>query len=311
MTASEPNQPTARLAAIAVGLLAGAALLLHARTYPLLTYDDAFISLRYSQRLLEGHGLTWTDGPPVEGYSNLLWVLGCALLGALGVKLDANVAASLDASARLYPNARQLVSRFAPVLRTALAVGLGLTFVLTAIAAYLLARRTARRVSRPVTELADSADRLAAGDLGHRADLRADGEVGELVDSFNRMGERPQSPRARLARAERIAAWRDAARRVAHEIKNPLTPMRIAIHRLRKRVPDDPDTTGCLDAITGVPVEKLFWPRFAKRLPVKTAGHAKSCDVSQEPWRPLAWPPMSKCLLRNAKAKSCVSWPLG
>ena len=52
-----------------------------------LTYDDAFISLRYAQRLLEGHGLTWTDGPPVEGYSNLLWILGCALLGALGVDL--------------------------------------------------------------------------------------------------------------------------------------------------------------------------------------------------------------------------------
>lgn len=37
--------------------------------------DDAFISLRYSWRLLHGHGLTWTDGAPVEGYSNLLWVL--------------------------------------------------------------------------------------------------------------------------------------------------------------------------------------------------------------------------------------------
>jgi arabinofuranosyltransferase len=87
VTASESSQPTATLAAIAVGLLAGAALLVHARTYPLLTYDDAFISLRYSQRLLEGHGLTWTDGPAVEGYSNLLWVLGCALLGALGMDL--------------------------------------------------------------------------------------------------------------------------------------------------------------------------------------------------------------------------------
>ncbi len=60
---------------------------MHARSYPPLTFDDAFISLRYAQRLLEGQGLTWTEGPPVEGYSNLLWVLGCALLGALGVDL--------------------------------------------------------------------------------------------------------------------------------------------------------------------------------------------------------------------------------
>jgi hypothetical protein len=51
--------------------------------------DDAFISLRYSQRLLEGQGLTWNDmHPPVEGYSNLLWVLICAGLGALGMNLE-------------------------------------------------------------------------------------------------------------------------------------------------------------------------------------------------------------------------------
>lgn len=49
--------------------------------------DDAFISLRYSQRLLEGNGLTWTDGERVEGYSNLLWVLATALLGKLGLDL--------------------------------------------------------------------------------------------------------------------------------------------------------------------------------------------------------------------------------
>ncbi len=78
---------SSKLIASVVGLIAGAALIVHARSYPVLTYDDAFISLRYAQRLLEGQGLTWTDGPPVEGYSNLLWILGCALLGALGVDL--------------------------------------------------------------------------------------------------------------------------------------------------------------------------------------------------------------------------------
>ncbi len=51
--------------------------------------DDAFISLRYSQRLLQGRGLTWNDMQPrVEGYTNLLWVLLCAGLGALGVGLE-------------------------------------------------------------------------------------------------------------------------------------------------------------------------------------------------------------------------------
>lgn len=49
--------------------------------------DDAFISLRYADRLLEGRGLTWNDGEFVEGYTNLLWILGCALLGRLGMDL--------------------------------------------------------------------------------------------------------------------------------------------------------------------------------------------------------------------------------
>ena len=49
--------------------------------------DDAFISLRYADRLLEGRGLTWNDGEFVEGYTNLLWILGCALLGKLGMDL--------------------------------------------------------------------------------------------------------------------------------------------------------------------------------------------------------------------------------
>ncbi|MEO6594800.1 MAG: hypothetical protein ABIP94_08615 [Planctomycetota bacterium] len=50
--------------------------------------DDAFISLRYSDRLLAGNGLTWTDGEWVEGYSNLAWVVLCALLGSLGMGTD-------------------------------------------------------------------------------------------------------------------------------------------------------------------------------------------------------------------------------
>lgn len=75
---------------IAVAAIAGAGviiLVVHALRYPPYLVDDAYISLRYAQRLLAGHGLTWTDGEHVEGYSNLLWLLACAGLGALGVGL--------------------------------------------------------------------------------------------------------------------------------------------------------------------------------------------------------------------------------
>ena len=62
-------------------------LLLHARYYFPFLSDDALISLRYARRLLQGHGLSWTDGRPVEGYSNLLWILLVALLGLCRVDL--------------------------------------------------------------------------------------------------------------------------------------------------------------------------------------------------------------------------------
>jgi arabinofuranosyltransferase len=70
-----------------IGALSAIVLLVHARSYMPLMVDDAYISLRYAMRLLQGQGLTWTDGEAVEGYSNLLWVLGCAALGGLGLDL--------------------------------------------------------------------------------------------------------------------------------------------------------------------------------------------------------------------------------
>lgn len=69
----------------ALFLAAGAgALWWHAASYLPFFSDDGFISLRYSQRWVQGEGLTWTAGERVEGYSNLLWVLLCAVPGALG-----------------------------------------------------------------------------------------------------------------------------------------------------------------------------------------------------------------------------------
>src|SRR5688572_27993928 len=71
---------------MAAALLAAAALLGLgiAEMWPWIS-DDAFISLRYSSRLLAGDGLTWNDGEFVEGYSNLLWVLLAAGLHTCGV----------------------------------------------------------------------------------------------------------------------------------------------------------------------------------------------------------------------------------
>src|SRR4051812_12787413 len=62
-------------------------LLLHAGRYLPFISDDALISLRYARRLIDGHGLSWTGGPPVEGYSNLLWILVLAAAGLMRIDL--------------------------------------------------------------------------------------------------------------------------------------------------------------------------------------------------------------------------------
>jgi nitrogen fixation/metabolism regulation signal transduction histidine kinase len=129
-------------------------------------------------------------------------------------------------------------------------------FLTTALGAFIIARITAHRIARPVGELAESADRLAAGDLAHRATTTADGEIGDLVASFNRMAGEIERSRADLMRAERIAAWRDVARRIAHEIRNPLTPVKLAVHRLRGRFQNDEVAQESLRAI-GEEVENL------------------------------------------------------
>lgn len=90
MEGGAPPRPRRwRSAAIVLALaLPGlVALAIHAARYWPFIADDALISLRYADRLLAGEGLTWTAGERVEGYSNLLWVLGCAALGLLRVDL--------------------------------------------------------------------------------------------------------------------------------------------------------------------------------------------------------------------------------
>jgi signal transduction histidine kinase len=91
----------------------------------------------------------------------------------------------------------------------------------------------AARITRPLEALREAAARVAGGDLSARVEQRAGGEVGELVQAFNSMTRELALGRARLAQAERVAAWREVARRLAHEIKNPLTPIAMSVETLR------------------------------------------------------------------------------
>ncbi|MDQ3262671.1 MAG: ATP-binding protein [Myxococcota bacterium] len=96
----------------------------------------------------------------------------------------------------------------------------------------LLGFYVARRISRSVEALTAGAQRVASGDLDAKVTARASGEVGELIGAFNQMTQQLRTQTEQLVASERIAAWQDVARRLAHELKNPLTPIKMSLETL-------------------------------------------------------------------------------
>lgn len=88
------------------------------------------------------------------------------------------------------------------------------------------------RISNPVLKLQKATEQLSRGNIDVQVKSNSKDEIGELVKSFNRMIRELKRSRAELKKAEREGAWRDIARQVAHEIKNPLTPMKLAMQHL-------------------------------------------------------------------------------
>ncbi len=90
----------------------------------------------------------------------------------------------------------------------------------------------AARVSRPIEQLARAAEEVAGGNWEVHVRERGRDEVGVLARSFNHMTSQLTSQRERLIQSERVAAWRELARRLAHELKNPLFPLQLTVENL-------------------------------------------------------------------------------
>jgi two-component system, NtrC family, nitrogen regulation sensor histidine kinase NtrY len=90
------------------------------------------------------------------------------------------------------------------------------------------------RVTRPIEELAAGAREVAAGHWQARVNIRSHDEVGQLADAFNEMTRQLAEQRERLVQTERVAAWRELARRLAHELKNPLFPLQLTVENLQR-----------------------------------------------------------------------------
>ena len=96
----------------------------------------------------------------------------------------------------------------------------------------------AYRISRPIQHLTSGLEKLAAGDLTVRVETKAAGEIGRALEAFNHMAEQLQQSRERLVYLTRLAGWQALARKMAHELKNSLTPIRLTMEELVARQSD-------------------------------------------------------------------------
>ncbi|MEM8487246.1 MAG: ATP-binding protein [Bacteroidota bacterium] len=98
----------------------------------------------------------------------------------------------------------------------------------------LTASLLANALTRPIGRLRQGLEAVARGRFERALPVDTKDEIGELVQTFNEMQEQLADSRRKLAQQERQLAWREMARQVAHEIKNPLTPMKLSVQHLRR-----------------------------------------------------------------------------
>ena len=159
---------------------------------------------------------------------------------APAARTDSTLAAALDDHRRALSESLVQANRWSFVgsrIATVLPLAVATAALFVALLALWVSRRMARQLARPVrdlvewTELLARGEPLPAGDPPPRRDVR---EMRVLRDALRRAAAQIEAGRTRALEIERTRAWAELARRVAHEMKNPLTPLRLAAHRLAR-----------------------------------------------------------------------------
>ncbi|MFM1744235.1 MAG: hypothetical protein RLZZ630_172 [Bacteroidota bacterium] len=123
--------------------------------------------------------------------------------------------------------------------------------------ALLIAFAISARITAPLQLLQENLRETRLGQL-KPLEWKSRDEFGELIDSYNRMLDQLQRSAEKLASSEREGAWREMARQVAHEIKNPLTPMKLGIQHLQRSLQEDsPDRPERINRICNTLVEQI------------------------------------------------------
>lgn len=119
-------------------------------------------------------------------------------------------------------------------------------YVFLFLIAVALAIGVANSITRPLAQLSESLKRINLGRKNEPIDWGIDDEIGALINDYNGMIQKLDESAQLLALTERDTAWREMAKQVAHEIKNPLTPMKLSIQYLQRGAENNPENMGQL-----------------------------------------------------------------
>ena len=115
-------------------------------------------------------------------------------------------------------------------------------YVVLVVLSVIIAIFLSKRITKPIVDVQERIRSIDLGKSNQRVEYKGDDEIAELVNEYNLMLEELSISATRIAKSERESAWREMARQVAHEIKNPLTPMKLSVQLLeRSQRNGDPD----------------------------------------------------------------------
>lgn len=157
--------------------------------------------------------------------------------GRAGVELVAIFAADLAPVADLRALGEALsVSRRVDTVESSLPNSYRIAFLLligsVVVVVTFVAWLSARRIVRRISQLVEGTRQVASGDLEAAVDLEGSDELAELGIAFNKMLDDLKKERQKILYLQRIGAWQDIARKLAHEIKNPLTPIQLVVQQV-------------------------------------------------------------------------------
>jgi len=227
-----------------VQLLTGSGQLIANSSAELQAVLPALPSITQLRQARLGSGMTLLEGDTGSGLAvrALVPVASYRLDGEqLVLQLEQAVPAAITQSAAVVEEARrdyQELQIGRSGLKRMYTLTLTFTLLLALFAAVGLAFFLAARLAKPLLMLAEGTRAVAAGDLTPRATRESDDELGVLTRNFNEMTIQLEQARVEREAAQRAAVWGEVARRLAHEIKNPLTPIQLSAERLQMKLAD-------------------------------------------------------------------------